>query len=804
MPVDYDQLAKQLGGSVAPPPGEADYDALAKKFGGSSENVSVSFSPSTATEEELRQAAIGGNRPAIDEFHRRHLAESNPTLGAAAEEFINKATSALARSPVEIAKSLPGLAKMAAGAVIGFGDPMHPLAQEARENLKGMIQKIGSDVGEVSAIATDPRGMPLSQYGKAGEAVGSNVGMVAAPALAGAALGPVVAGAGKVARRLVASPEELYQSALKPSTTFSEAKKASILRTGMQEGIPVTKRGLAKTSEMIDDLRTAIDEKIRSFQEANPEASILPEQAAARVETPGGIRSKYESVRKAQNQAAIDEAKAAFLESYPEPLNLMQAQEIKKATYQDIGERSYEKRTGPGVATEKEIARGLKEELEQFIPELKTINAREGALLQFQKTLNRAINREKNHQWFGIGTPIAGAAGTALGGALGGMHGAAIGGTATTLLKYFLDKPSVKSSLAILMNRVRQVQEAGPTIESGGKIIARNLEPIQNARKDFVNEFLPKGAYSAFGQEKGFVKEALRKDPLPPEATTKAIRRRAQEYLDDWEDLSFGKKRTVYTRAGESGPITGRALETEGAVHPSEVPGLSDLPDSVQSIQDAFQKKYGATYNRIKAMAERMAAEDHIARFTLDEATQERIAETAGTDEHAFRKLINEAVTSKLSGADLSALPDEEPVKPLSQRIRSERGSISLGAGPSVIRGYHGGPSEISSFEKSMVGSSTGEGWLGEGFYFSPHADVAKSYGSKTTVADLTLKNPFRFPDDVNPIKFVKEHGGPKAFTRWVKSQGYDGIISGNTIHQIVVFEPDQVRVVRPGKDLPE
>lgn len=113
------------------------------------------------------------------------------------------------------------------------------------------------------------------------------------------------------------------------------------------------------------------------------------------------------------------------------------------------------------------------------------------------------------------------------------------------------------------------------------------------------------------------------------------------------------------------------------------------------------------------------------------------------------------------------------------------------------VKGYHGGRTVIESFDKKMISSNTGEGWLGKGFYFSPHADVAPSYGPITTEAEITLKNPFYFPDDVNPIKFVKEMGGSEKFTEWVKSKGHDGIVSESLLHQIIAFEPEQIKTLK-------
>jgi len=59
---------------------------------------------------------------------------------------------------------------------------------------------------------------------------------------------------------------------------------------------------------------------------------------------------------------------------------------------------------------------------------------------------------------------------------------------------------------------------------------------------------------------------------------------------------------------------------------------------------------------------------------------------------------------------------------------------------------FHGTNKPFTSFDEKSVGSNTGEGWLGNGFYFSPHRDAAESYGSTVIEAVLAIERPFEFP----------------------------------------------------------
>ena len=152
------------------------------------------------------------------------------------------------------------------------------------------------------------------------------------------------------------------------------------------------------------------------------------------------------------------------------------------------------------------------------------------------------------------------------------------------------------------------------------------------------------------------------------------------------------------------------------------------------------------------------------------------VGEEAGAEEAVQEEVVQEVAEE---GAAKQAVTEFE-------NVRKNKGSIAL-------TGYHGTNKEFAEFDVTKAGESTGEGWLGNGIYFSPHEDVAPAYGKHTKKAIVTLINPFIFPEDVNPIKFVKEHGGPTEFTKWVKDQGYDGIISDRVLHQVVAFDTSQI-----------
>jgi hypothetical protein len=125
---------------------------------------------------------------------------------------------------------------------------------------------------------------------------------------------------------------------------------------------------------------------------------------------------------------------------------------------------------------------------------------------------------------------------------------------------------------------------------------------------------------------------------------------------------------------------------------------------------------------------------------------------------------------------------------------------------PLVLDMYHGTHADLENFrfDPARIGSSTDEGWLGRGFYFTPHRDVALSYGRNTLAVRLTIRSPFIFPDDSNPIRFINNMFGKQEdkriksekFTKWVKEQGHDGVVSTSLLHQVCVFDPSQIEIL--------
>jgi hypothetical protein len=247
---------------------------------------------------------------------------------------------------------------------------------------------------------------------------------------------------GQLARRgllLGRTPEDAYQSALKPSTTLSEAERAQVVNTGLQEKFPVTKGGLEKLGGLIDDLNKQISGVIAT----DPTRPI--NKFAATAKLAGTAKRFATQVNPESDLNAISESGNEFLRNQPNDIPAADAQALKQGTYRALGDKAYGELKGSAIEAQKSLARGLKDELANQFPELGDLNARDSRAIDLQDELERAVNRIGNHQLVGIGTPLATAGVKA---ATGSNKLAAVAG----VMKAVLDNPGVKSKLAIALS----------------------------------------------------------------------------------------------------------------------------------------------------------------------------------------------------------------------------------------------------------------------------------------------------------------------------------------------------------------
>jgi hypothetical protein len=353
-------------------------------------------------------------------------------------------------------------------ALEGIGSAIAHPVDAATSLVKGAINDPATAAGNIVGGAV---------LGEAGGAVGELAGKVAPDVLGRAVL-------------LGKTPADAYESALKPSTTLSQADRASIIQTGLQQAIPVSKGGLEKIGNLIDDYNQQIKNEIASdpTRPIDPQAvAVRADAAKARFSNQVNAQPDLNAISGSQQQF-LDEQGAkpgtpgvapkptGLFDQYDKPImssgtpatpptpappmNAIDAQSMKQGTYQVL-KGKFGEQGSASVEAQKALARGLKEEIATQFPEISNLNAAESRLLDLQPVLERAVNRTANHQLIGIGTPIAGAATKAVTGSSGL-------GAAATVLKATLDNPMVKSRLAIAVSKGGNI----PYSEAMGKVAA--------------------------------------------------------------------------------------------------------------------------------------------------------------------------------------------------------------------------------------------------------------------------------------------------------------------------------------------
>lgn len=317
-------------------------------------------------------------------------------------------------------------------------------------------------------------GLPLALENATGQVAGAvEGGRIAAPVL-NAAAAKLPAVVGRVALRGT-TPEAAYESALKPSTKLSQAERSAVVKTGLENSIPVSKGGMEKIGGLIDDL----NQKIASEIGNDPNRPIDPNAVATRADVakakfakqvnaqpdlnaieasrqqflaeqgaqPGkpGIAPQQTGVLNAQGQPIMSQGMPATPSQPAPPMGAADAQAMKQGTYRVL-KGKFGEQGSASVEAQKSLARGLKEEIATQFPEISKLNADESQLLDLQPILERAVNRISNHQLIGIGSPVVGTAAKAL-------TGSSPIGTVAAVMKAALDDPWVKSRLAIAVSK---------------------------------------------------------------------------------------------------------------------------------------------------------------------------------------------------------------------------------------------------------------------------------------------------------------------------------------------------------------
>ena len=268
-------------------------------------------------------------------------------------------------------KMQTGATNILKGATSG-GHPLFGMATAGfGEGLKSVNDLMNRGAYKAGGAVTDyAAGKGASPELAGGLGYATNVGVQAIPTVLGGLLGktagkPVLEHAGK----------RFMTSALKPSAVdirSGDAGKA--VQTLLDEGINVTPGGVAKLRKTIDALDDEVASRIASSK-GTVDLGKQPTQAV--VDT---LKRFKDQVNNKSDIGAINKAWDEFVDTFGNTMSVQKAQAVKRGTYRAM-QGKYGEEGHASTEAQKALARGLREGIEEHVPEVAALNARQGRLI---------------------------------------------------------------------------------------------------------------------------------------------------------------------------------------------------------------------------------------------------------------------------------------------------------------------------------------------------------------------------------------------------------------------------------------
>lgn len=246
---------------------------------------------------------------------------------------------------------------------------------------------------------------PPETSGPARAALGSGVkeAVQQLPAFLGAkapaAVDAAAGGMKNTARGVMTSalkPELRKQQQTMPGTNMTKAEAG--VDTLLNEGVNVSKGGAEKLQGRIE----VLNDKIKKLIDSSP-AAIDKQTVGYYAQS--AIDKFSKQVDKAKDVKAIQDVWDRFLAdvSIPDKIPVKSAQDLKQGTNRALGEKSFGELQGAEKEANKQLARGLKEEIARAVPQVRKLNAEESQLLNALSLVERRALMEANKNPAGLG-----------------------------------------------------------------------------------------------------------------------------------------------------------------------------------------------------------------------------------------------------------------------------------------------------------------------------------------------------------------------------------------------------------------
>lgn len=299
-------------------------------------------------------------------------------------------------------------ATLPVGGVLAKGLSAIPVIARGAPSLINAVRTGGFVTGAPAATSMAGRATDLGVRALGGAISGGASAALVNPedAGTGAAIGAALPGVARVGGALGGGvrhyaergAEKLMQSAIKPTIKQLSTGDAQVaIRTLLDNGISPNMAGVSKLRGMIGDLNTQISDRI-----ANSTATIDKSKVIGRL---SDVKTMFgNQVSPTADLAAIQRVGDDFLAHpiYPgSNLPVQAAQALKQGTYKTLAKK-YGQLGGAETEAQKGLARGLKEEIADAVPEIAGLNAAEAKLLTTLKVAERRALMELNKNPIGL------------------------------------------------------------------------------------------------------------------------------------------------------------------------------------------------------------------------------------------------------------------------------------------------------------------------------------------------------------------------------------------------------------------
>ena len=326
-------------------------------------------------------------------------------LLAGGEMLLNMGSSMVAK-PVSEVMGLAATAKEAISPTPGGGDPRGFMNEMQRKMTYEPRTYLGQKFAQYNPVSLAGQGVNAVSGGVGGlvrgdaapnslrdraasgvqEGINQGVGLLGAKVAA-----PSIDAIPRIMRT---QSENLMQSALKP--TLSELKNgsaATAIQTMLDDNIPLSKSGVMKIRERIDNLNESISNSIQKSTGSVGVSEVMPY-----------IKEQLDKFKKQVNpESDIASVKQAWKEFKQNPIvtesngriPLPAAQELKQGTYQQLNKK-YGEMGSASIEAQKAIARGLKEGIAKNAPEVVQFNREESRLIRTMPIVERRVLADAN------------------------------------------------------------------------------------------------------------------------------------------------------------------------------------------------------------------------------------------------------------------------------------------------------------------------------------------------------------------------------------------------------------------------